>query len=113
MLLEFEDIERLMRENPFPEAEADPKTLHVGFLGAAPPNPDMLALERLKRDSERFELIDTRFYLHAPEGVGRSKLAVGAEKALGVPMTDRNWNTVRNIWEMAKEVQSGSRSPSR
>jgi len=55
----------------------------------------------LKKDSERFRLIGRVFYLHAPEGVGRSKLASGSERLLGVPMTDRNWNTVCKLREMA------------
>jgi len=42
------------------------------------------------------------FYLYAPDGVGRSKLAAGVEKLLGVAMTDRNWKTIRKLWEMIK-----------
>jgi uncharacterized protein (DUF1697 family) len=103
LLLKFEDIKRAITENPFPEAESDPKTLHVGFLAASPQNPDLKKLERFKSKTERFRLVDNRFYLHAPDGVGRSKLAANAEKLLGVPMTDRNWSTVRKVWEMAKD----------
>ncbi|HEU0292919.1 MAG TPA: DUF1697 domain-containing protein [Anaerolineales bacterium] len=104
LLLKLEDIEQAITENPFPEAETDPKALHVGFLVASPQNPNLKILESLKSDSERFHLIDNIFYLHAPEGVGRSKLAANAEKLLGVPMTDRNWSTVRKVWEMAKGI---------
>jgi uncharacterized protein (DUF1697 family) len=104
LLLEPEDIERAITENPFPEAETDPQTLHVGFLASAPGNLNLKKLESLKRDSERFHLIGNVFYLHAPEGVGRSKLAANAEKLLGVPMTDRNWRTVCKIWEMVEEL---------
>jgi uncharacterized protein (DUF1697 family) len=103
LLLELDDIERAMTQNPFPEAETNPQALHVGFLASAPGHPNLKTLESLKRDSERFRLIENVFYLHAPEGVGRSKLAANAEKLLGVPMTDRNWSTVRKIWELAKE----------
>jgi uncharacterized protein (DUF1697 family) len=103
LLLELEDIKRAMAKNPFPEAETDPKSLHVGFLAAAPKNPQLTALASLKRNSERFQLIANLFYLHAPEGVGQSKLAAQAEKLLGVPMTDRNWRTVCKIWELAKQ----------
>ena len=92
-----------MAENPFPEAETDPASLHLGFLAAKPQNLDLQKLASLKRDSERFHLSDGVFYLHAPEGVGRSKLAAGAEKLLGVPMTDRNWRTVCKVMEMAGE----------
>jgi uncharacterized protein (DUF1697 family) len=104
LLLEVEDFEKVIKKNPFPEVKTDPRALHAGFLASAPENPNLKTLESLKRDSERFHLIDKVFYLHAPEGVGRSKLAANAEKLLGVPMTDRNWRTVCEIWEMAKEL---------
>ena len=105
LLLGLEDFERAIKQNPFPaEAEADPQALHTGFLAAAPKRPDRKARERLKIDSERFRLIDSVFYLHAPEGVGRSKLAAKAERLLGVPMTDRNWRTVQTLWKMAQEL---------
>ena len=64
----------------------------------------MMFLEKfslLKKESERFQLTDSVFYLRAPEGVGRSKLAASAEKLLGVPMTHCNWRKVRKIMEMA------------
>jgi uncharacterized protein (DUF1697 family) len=48
-------------------------------------------------------LSDGVFYLHAPEGVGKSKLAASAEKFLGVPMTDRNWRTVCKVLELAED----------
>lgn len=106
LLLELEDFEKVIQQNPFPaEADADPKALHAGFLAAAPERPDMKTLESLKSDSERFRLISRVFYLHAPEGVGRSKLAAKAERLLGVPMTDRNWRTVRTLWEMAQALK--------
>jgi uncharacterized protein (DUF1697 family) len=103
LLLELEDIERAIQKNPFPEAETDPQDLHAGFLAFVPQNPNLKTLENLKRDKERFYLIDKVFYLHAPEGIGRSKVAGNAKRLLGVSMTDRNWNTVRKIREMAKE----------
>ena len=104
LLLELEDIERTIRKNPFPAAATEPQALHAGFLASAPVKPNLERLESLKSDSERFHLIDKVFYLHAPEGIGRSKLAANAEKLLGVPMTDRNWRTVCKIRDMAKEL---------
>ncbi len=101
-LLELRDIQRAVAGNPFPEAAADPKTLHLGFLAGAPKSPGLKALEGLKSGSERFKLIGRVFYLHAPQGVGRSKLAANAERLLGVPMTDRNWRTVCKLLEMAE-----------
>jgi uncharacterized protein (DUF1697 family) len=103
LLLEVEEMEKAIAGNPFPEAESKPNTLHVSFLTSAPMNPDLKTLESLKKENERFLLKGTVLYLHAPEGVGRSKLAASAERLLGVSMTDRNWRTVCKIRDMAKE----------
>jgi uncharacterized protein (DUF1697 family) len=103
LILEVEAAKRAIAENPFPEAEADPSSLHLGFLASRPRSPNLEKLASLKKESERFHLSDGVFYLHAPEGVGRSKLAASAEKLLGVAMTDRNWRTVCKVVEMAGE----------
>ena len=102
LLLGLEKLEKVIKSNPFPEAESDPKTLHVGFLASTPKDPDLKKLESIKSDSERFRLIGNAFYLHAPEGIGRSRLAANTERLLGVSMTDRNWRTVCKLMEMAK-----------
>jgi uncharacterized protein (DUF1697 family) len=103
LLLESEEMERAVESNPFPEAESEPKTLHVHFLASEPKNPDLCSLERIKGDRERFALKEGFFYLHAPEGIGRSKLAANAERLLGVATTVRNWRTVCKVLTMAKE----------
>jgi uncharacterized protein (DUF1697 family) len=103
LLLEPEDMERAIESNPFPEAESEPKTLHVHFLASMPKNPDLGGLKSIKSDRERFALKDRYFYLHAPGGIGRSKLPANAEKLLGVAITGRNWRTVRKVMTMAKQ----------
>jgi uncharacterized protein (DUF1697 family) len=103
LILGLDAIEKAIAQNPFPEAEADPISLHLGFLASIPKNPDIDKLDSLKKRTERFRLIGSVFYLHAPEGIGRSKLAASSEKLLGVTMTDRNWRTVCKIREMASE----------
>jgi uncharacterized protein (DUF1697 family) len=102
-ILALEAFAKAIAENPFPEAAADPASLHLGFLASRPRNPDVEKLSSLRKESERFHLSESVFYLHAPEGVGRSKLAASAERLLGVPMTDRNWRTVCKVLEMAKK----------
>ena len=68
-----------------------------------PKHPDFDALEGAKSDGERFALKDGVFYLHAPDGIGRSKLAANAERLLGVSMTGRNWRTVCKVVAIAKQ----------
>jgi uncharacterized protein (DUF1697 family) len=78
--------------------------LHVGFLFTVPRNPDFEKLESLRKKIERFSLKDAVFYLHALEGVGRSKLAASAEKLIGVSMTVRNWRTITRLNDMVDEL---------
>ena len=106
LLLEPEEIEKAVGSNPFPEAEPEPKTLYLHFLASRPEYPDLDALEAIRSDRERFVLKNGVFYLHAPDGIGRSKLAANAEKLLGVSMTARNWRTVSKVMEMAKQCGS-------
>ena len=89
-----------MEENPFPTNEG--KALHLFFFETEPQEPNIKRLLSLKTGSENFELGKWGFYLLAPDGVGRSKLAPAVEKALGGPVTARNWNTVSKLASMVK-----------
>ena len=101
MLLTPGELEAAMAGNPFPEATDEPNRLHLWFLAADPEEPDLDALRSLRAPSERFELRGRIFYLHAPDGIGRSKLAARVERALGVEATARNWRTVETLHGMA------------
>jgi uncharacterized protein (DUF1697 family) len=103
LLLDLDEMEQAIASNPYPEAEAEPKSLHLYFLASVPQHPDLETLEGIKQDDERFKLIDQVFYLHAPAGIGRSKLAARVEQALGVAVTARNWRTVGRIMAMARQ----------
>lgn len=102
MVFPAERLKKAVSGNPFPDAAADPKSLHVFFLADAPRAADEDALERMKGAGERFQLKGDLFYLHAPNGVARARIATGAEKALGVPVTARNWRTVLKLLEMTR-----------
>jgi uncharacterized protein (DUF1697 family) len=101
LVLEAKEFKRAMDGNPFPEAAAEPKSLHVFFLDSKPAKAALKSLESLKSESERFKLRGSVFYLHAPDGIGRSKLAANVERKLGVPATSRNWRTVCRLLEIA------------
>ena len=107
LLLTREELLKAMADNPFPDAESEenPKNLHLGFLASTPTKPNLERIDALRSGNERYHLGDTVFYLHAPDGVGRSKLAVSVERLLGVPMTDRNWNTVCKLREMVDDLE--------
>lgn len=96
-----DELRSAIERNPFPEAEAEPKTLHLFFLEAPPVTPDTEALTSARSPAERFKIDGRVLYLHAPEGIGRSRLAAQAERHLGVTATARNWRTVTKLSELA------------
>lgn len=105
LLLSADHLKSAIDANPYPQAGADPKTLHLFFLASEPAAPDIEALSAAKSPSEQFHLADRVLYLHAPEGIGRSRLAAKAEKLLGVAATARNWRTIQKLWEMASAME--------
>ena len=102
LLRPISQLSRAAEDAPFVAAEG--KALHFFFLASTPESPDLRALEELKSKTEEFALGTGVFYLHAPEGIGRSRLAERVERALGVPATARNWNTVRKILALAEQL---------
>ncbi len=101
LLLGVPELEEAVKNNPY--KTADGKALHFFFLVSRPAKPDLDGLEAVKSKSEAFRLGKQVFYLYTPDGIGRSRLATRVEKSLGVPVTARNWNTVRKLVEIAKE----------
>jgi uncharacterized protein (DUF1697 family) len=101
LVLTTRQLAKAAAANPFPEAEANPKSVHLFFLAGRATRPDLAALQALKAKSERFALNGKVFYLHTPDGFGTSKLAPRVERLLGVPATARNWRTVTTLLEMA------------
>jgi uncharacterized protein (DUF1697 family) len=101
LVLDEKALAKVVKENPFPEAVAEPKSLHAFFFDAKPAKARLTSLASLQSKTERFELQGRVLYLHAPDGIGRSKLAANIERQLGVPATSRNWRTVCRVLEMA------------
>ncbi len=106
MLLELEKLERVISENPFPEAMSEPGSLAVGFLEVVPKQPDLEMLEAVRRESERFALHNDVFYFYAPEGFHKTKLGGKLERALGVGKsgTGRTLGTLIKVMSIAKEL---------
>ena len=98
------DHETIIRANPFPEAESTPKALHVFFLLAPPGKVDQIAMKAACNPTERFHLTVAALYLHAPDKLTDSFLALKMAKIINVPMTARNWNTAAKLLEMAKAL---------
>lgn len=102
LILTPEDLQVAVQNNPFPTTIG--KALHFFFLESHPEQPNLSQLESVKMGAEEYALRGKVFYLHAPEGIGRSRLAAAIERALGVPATARNWNTVAKLVAMATQA---------
>ena len=96
------DLKRIVNENPFPDAAADGRALHVTFLSAKP------ATERIDAiDPELFAPDQVAFgkgpemYVWYQNGMARSNVGkYVTERKLGVVASDRNWNTVTKLLEL-------------
>ena len=105
LVLSSRELEKAAAANPFPQADADPKSLHLFFLEQTPAAADITGLTRLRANTEAFVLKGKVFYLHTPAGFGTSKLAARVEKLLGTAATARNWRTVHAVIDMAASLR--------
>jgi uncharacterized protein (DUF1697 family) len=105
LVLTLSELEHAAADNPYSEADENPTSVHLFFLAEAPKKPDLQSLEALKTKTERFQLRGKIFYLHTPDGFGKSKLAAAAERLLGVDATARNWRTVTTLLEMTRATR--------
>ncbi|WP_379072408.1 DUF1697 domain-containing protein [Mesorhizobium sp. UC22_110] len=85
---------RLVADNPYPEIAEDPTRLHAMALEREPTPEEVARLAEKCTGPERFEVKGDVLYLHAPDGLGKSKFAEILPRTLKVPGTMRNWRSV-------------------
>lgn len=100
----------LVAGNPFADAaRSDPGHLLALVAKSRVPADGLRALEAAITKTggrERAAASDGAVYVHFPDGVGRSKLTTAViERALGTPVTGRNWNTVLKLAAMASDAE--------
>jgi len=91
---------------PFPAAELEAKQLHVTYFSGPVDAERFAEIDRKAYLPEEFRLGDRALYLYAPDGLGRSQLAVHLAKPRinkGLIATSRNWNTVVKLVELTAE----------
>ena len=102
MVMPASDLAAAIDANPFQQGLDDPKTVHLHFMNETLAGLPSQQLDAMKRSTEHYALHGRVFYLFAPEGVGRSKLAAQVEKTIGVPLTARNLRSAMKILELAR-----------
>jgi len=95
------ELQHIVDDGPYRDAEQ--KFVQYYLFNAPPSAPDIAALNAIKSSTESFHLGKHALYLHAPEGIGRSKLAAKIEQRLGVPTTARNGNTLNKMLALASQ----------
>jgi uncharacterized protein (DUF1697 family) len=93
-VLDEKTFSSYLTANPYNEFEG--KFVHFYFCH----NSIELNQENLQKyldKSEGYQIKDSVFYLHAPNGIGRSKLVAKIESCLDQSATGRNLNTVNKI----------------
>jgi len=101
-VLEADALQRAVDGNPFPAAEDRPTTLHLFFMSDVPAADAVRRLHEVATSTETLEMRGGLLYLHAPDGIGRSKLAASVERCLDVTATARNWRTVAALAKMVR-----------
>lgn len=90
-----EDLRHAIAANPFPNAE--PNKLIVIFCKSEPPTDAVMTL------NEQLHLRGKELYIYYPNGQGKANVPfTKIEKALGVPATGRNLNTVSKLLQLAQ-----------
>ncbi|MGW2842703.1 DUF1697 domain-containing protein [Streptomyces sp. NPDC001493] len=91
---------------PFPAAELEGKQLHVTFYDGPVTEDRFAPVDPAAHLPEEFRLGDRALYLYAPDGLGRSGLAVALARPAvtkGLVATSRNWNTVVKLVELTRD----------
>ena len=101
IVLSNSEYKQSIASNPY--QEFDGKFVHIYFCKGAP-KVNMAKIEQLATATESYKLIGNVFYLHAPDGIGRSKLVANIDACLGTPATGRNLNTVNKLKDMVLDA---------
>jgi uncharacterized protein (DUF1697 family) len=101
-----QDFRHIITHHPFVElAIGETGKLHVSFLYNQPAESAWNKLAILPEIPDKLARGEMAIYLYYPNGSAKSKIPTSyLEKVLGVPITDRNWNTVNALYRIAKEL---------
>jgi len=96
-------------QNPFAgRSEVIGGRLLVFFLAGDPAPEALQKVLAIPAEPEELRIDGSHLYVHFPNGMSQARLNWPAvDKALGVPMTGRNWNTVTRLLAMAEEMEAG------
>jgi uncharacterized protein (DUF1697 family) len=89
------ELARVIKGDPFPKA--DRSNLHVGFMAKKPTAAAVKQIDHDRFLPEEVVVKGCEIYFNLPNGMGRAKLPGAVDRALKLPTTVRNWNTVTKL----------------
>lgn len=96
--------ERIMKDCPYPaDALQDGESVHLTLLGKEISNEGLQHLFEYQSDSEECFINGKEVYLYLRKSFLDSKISNQLSK-LGVPMTSRNWKTIKKIESMINKI---------
>jgi len=100
------EIRDAIARNPFDKRSAiDPAKLLVAFLAADPAAEARDKLLAIECRPDEMHFSGRELYIYFPNGMGHPKLKwPQVDKALKLPYTGRNWNTVIKLLEIAESL---------
>jgi uncharacterized protein (DUF1697 family) len=98
------ELAAVVERDPLGDVADDPKRYQVSFLSAKPKAAVVRELEAADVAPERVAVSGREIYAWHANGIQRSPLAkLLTDRKLGVTATARNWNTVTQLLELARE----------
>jgi uncharacterized protein (DUF1697 family) len=95
-------LEKVVDDNPFPDAVKDPKRYQVTFLEAKCPAAEAKALREADVAPEHLHVAGREIYVWHVDGIQQSPAAKLMSQQLSGVATARNWNTVLKLLELTR-----------
>jgi uncharacterized protein (DUF1697 family) len=105
LLLGWPEVVALMEKGKDFSRDADPRHLHVFMLARKPSAEDLGLLKKAQAPSEEVLFNAGAIFLHAPDGVARSKFPTAVDKVSGGAVTCRNWRTLGRVRDLAQGLK--------
>ena len=108
VLRSADELEAVVAANPFAKGnDIHPGKLLVWFVREAPSAATRKAVLAVPSDPEELRLGEREIYCYFPNGQARPGIKwASVEKALAVPGTGRNWNSVTQLLAMARAMEA-------
>jgi len=102
LILTCQEVEEIIKKNPYNNGKKDITKLHITFLDTVPEKKLLETTRDEKFQSDEFHIDNTLIYLYCPDGYGMTKFStMFFEKKLGVTATTRNWKTMLELEKLA------------